>query len=325
MIITIFWIGVFLLSLFILIKASDYFTESAEKIGLYLGIPAFLVGVTIVAVGTSLPELVSSIFAVLKNSSEIVVGNVIGSNIVNIFLVLGIAAIVGKKMKVGYELIHVDLPILIGSAFLLAVMLIDGQFTLFEALICMAGIVIYFTYTYFSQKEHKDAEISKEMKKELKNRKKLGWKPIVMLIVSGIFIYFAAKYTIDSVIRLAEIFSIGKEIIAVSAVALGTSLPELMVSVVAAKKGKPEIAVGNVLGSNIFNAFAVMGIPALIGTIFVPASIITFSLPIMLIGIMIVATLLYFFITQDRLITKWEGLILVLFYVFFIAFLFTIA
>ncbi|HIH69683.1 calcium/sodium antiporter [Methermicoccus shengliensis] len=307
------WLIIFIVSLIVLIKASDYFTDSAEKIGLYFGLPAFIVGVTIVAIGTSLPELVSSIFAVLKGSSEIVVGNVVGSNITNIFLILGIAAIIGKKIKVTYELVHVDLPLLIGSAFLLAVTIWDGIFTLPEALLCIGGIILYLLYTIHTQKEYEDVEIKKEMKEELKKRRKLDWKTLTILIVSAFFIYLGAEYTIESVIKLSKILNIGKEIIAISAVALGTSLPELMVTVSAARKGKPEIAVGNVLGSNIFNALAVMGMPAFFGTLIIPHSILTFGLPMML-----VATLLYFFMTQDKEITKWEGWMLIIFYVFFI-------
>ncbi|MEA3248095.1 MAG: calcium/sodium antiporter [Nanoarchaeota archaeon] len=315
---SIIWIGIFIISLIILIKASDYFTDSAEKIGLYFGLPAFIVGVTIVAIGTSLPELISSIFAVLENSSEIVVGNVIGSNITNIFLVLGIAAIIGKKIKVSYELIHVDLPLLVGSAFLLAVTIWDGIFTLPEALLCIGGMVLYLAYTLNTEREHEDIGIKKEMKKNLK-KKKLDWKILIVLVVSAFFIYLGAKYTIESVIKLSEILSIGKEIIAISVVALGTSLPELMVTVSAARKGRSEMAVGNILGSNIFNIFAVMGIPALIGTLIIPQSILTLGLPMMLI-----ATLLYFFITQDKEITKWEGWLLIIFYVFFIGKLFNL-
>ena len=312
------WIIIFIASLLVLIKASDYFTDSAEKIGLYFGLPAFIVGVTIVAIGTSLPELVSSIFAVLKNSSEIVVGNVVGSNITNIFLILGIAAIIGKKIKVTYEIIHVDLPLLVGSAFLLAVMIWDGNFTLPEALLSIGGIILYLFYTISVEKKHEDIEIEKEMKGKLKKRK-LGWKALIILVVSAFFIYLGAKYTVESVIKLSEILNIGKEIIAISAVALGTSLPELMVTVSATRKGKPEMAVGNVLGSNIFNSFAVMGIPALFGTLIIPHSILTFGLPMMLI-----ATLLYFFITQDKEITKWEGWLFIIFYVFFIGKLFNL-
>lgn len=309
------WIIIFMGSLFVLIKASDYFTESAEKVGIYLGLPAFIVGVTIVSIGTSLPELTSSIFAVLGNSSEIVVGNVVGSNITNIFLVLGAVAILSRKtIKVSFELIHVDLPLLVGSAFLLTVTIYDGVFTLPEALLCLAGLLIYLLYTLSVEKTHEDIEIKKEGRK-----RKLSWKTIFILVVSVFFIYFGARYTIESVIKLSEILDIGKEIIAVSAVALGTSLPELTVSATATRKGKPEIAVGNVLGSNIFNTFAVMGIPALFGTLIIPHSILIFSLPMMLI-----ATLLYFFITQEREITKWEGWLLLIFYVFFIGTLFNL-
>tara|TARA_Y100000310_G_scaffold70474_1_gene66145 strand:- start:6186 stop:7145 length:960 start_codon:yes stop_codon:yes gene_type:complete len=305
-------IAIFIVSLFVLIKSSDYFTDSAEKIGVRLGLPAFIVGVTIVAVGTSLPELISSIFAVLKNSSEIVVGNVVGSNIANIFLILGITAIIGKKIKVTYELIHVDLPILIGSAFLFAVMIWDGVFSLPEALLSIAGIVLYFSYTINTERVHKDKEIKKEMKGELKLKNHI-LKSWGVLIVSTVFIYIGAKYTIESVIGLSSALNIGTEIIAVTAVALGTSLPELAVSITAAKKGKPEMAVGNILGSNIFNTFAVMGIPAVIGTLIIPSSILTFGLPVM-----VIASLLYFFMTQDRRITRWEGYLLLMFYVFFV-------
>jgi len=312
------WIVVFIASLFVLIKASVYLTNSAEKIGLILGMPIFIVGVTIVAIGTSLPELISSIIAVLEDSSEIVVGNVIGSNIANIFLILGIAAIIGKKLKITHEIIHVDLPILVGSAFLFAIVIWDGILTLPEAFLLIMGIVIYFLYIINSEKENKDTEIKKEMKGELR-KKKLEVKTMAILLISAIFIYLGARYTIESIINLSEIFNLKKEIIAVSAMALGTSLPELAVSIVAIRKGKPEIAVGNILGSNIFNTFVVMGVPALIGTLIIPASIITFSLPIMLI-----ATLLFFFITIDKVVTRWEGWMLILFYILFIGKLFNL-
>jgi len=313
------WIIVFAVSLFVLIKASDYFTHSAEKIGLYFGLPVFIIGVTIVAIGTSLPELISSIFAVLEGYSEIVVGNVVGSNIANIFLILGIAAIVSKKLRITYEIIHVDLPILVGSAFLFTVMIFDGVFTIPEALLSLIGISVYFFYILSSEKRHEDTDIKKEMKGELRKKKELDTKTWIILVVSTFFIYIGAKYTIESVIQLSGIFDIGTEIIALGVVALGTSLPELTVSIVAAKKGKPEIAVGNILGSNIFNTFVVMGVPALFGVLIIPQSILSFALPMML-----VATLLFFFMTREKEVSKWEGYLLLLFYVFFIGKLFSL-
>jgi cation:H+ antiporter len=311
------WAIILAVSLFVLIKASQYFTESAEKIGLFFGMPIFIVGVTIVAVGTSLPELISSIFAVLENSSEIVVGNVVGSNIANIFLILGITAIIGKRLKITYEILHVDLPILVASAFLLTVVIWDGTVTLPEAVLLILGIIVYFSYTLSLKAKHKDIRVITGENSEKIIKKGLDGKIIFILVVSTFFIYAGAKYTVESVINLSEILNLGKEIIAVSAVALGTSLPELAVSLTALRKGKPEIAVGNVLGSNIFNTFVVMGAPAFFGALVVPSSILAFSLPIML-----MATLLFLFITQAKVVTKWEGYMLVLFYVFFIGKLF---
>jgi cation:H+ antiporter len=302
------WGIIFVISLFVLVKAAGYFTDSAEKIGLYFGLSDFIVGVTIVAFGTSLPEIISSIFAVLGNSSEIVIGNVLGSNITNIFLVIGLAAIIGGKLKIIYEIIHIDLPLLMGSAFFLTATIWDGVFTLPEAILCLAGTVVYFLHALSTKKKSAGIETEQELK-----RRNIERKTIIILFISAFFIFLGGKYTIESVIKLSEILNISKDIIAASAIALGTSLPELVVTITAARKGKPEIAIGNVLGSNIFNALAVMGIPALIGTLTIPQNILTFALPMMLI-----ASLLFFFMSQDKEITRWEGWLLLIFYAFYI-------
>jgi len=312
------WSLVLIISLITLIKASGYFTEASERIGLVFGLPAFIIGVTIVAVGTSLPELVSSIFAVLKGSSEIVVGNVIGSNITNIFLILGITAIISKKVKTNYRFIHVDLLFLVGSSLFLAATIWDSVFTSAEAVLCLLGLIIYSTYIVKTEREGRktpaEEETEKEIKEEIKEEIKLEQKTLIKFIISMFFIYLGADYTIEAAIKISDAINIGKEVIALGAVAFGTSLPELVVSISAVRSGKPEIAVGNILGSNIFNTFAVMGIPAFIGTITIPSSILTFALPIMLI-----ATLLYYFIIHDEEFANWEGWFLILFYLFFIS------
>jgi cation:H+ antiporter len=309
----ILWILVFVVSLYILIQSSNFFTRAARNIGLSFGIPDFIIGLTIVAIGTSLPEIVSSIFAVMSGSSQIVVGNVVGSNVTNIFLVVGIAALIGKKIQITYELIHIDLPLLMGSALFLAVTVWDGSFTLFEAILCLAGVVVYMLHAVFTKEKRS------RMVHGRGQRKRLSWQTVVMLILSVLFIYVGGKYTIEAVIKLSELLRIGTEVIAASVIALGTSLPELAVTVAAARQGRPEIAVGNVIGSNIFNALAVMGIPALLGTLVIPQSIIMFGIPIMLI-----ASLLFFFMVQDKEITQWEGWLLLIFYVFFIGKLFAV-
>ncbi|KPK72172.1 conjugal transfer protein TraR [candidate division WOR_3 bacterium SM23_60] len=311
--VVIVWVVVFAASLYILIQSSDYFTRAAGQIGLAFGLPDFLVGLTIIAIGTSLPEIVSSLFAVLSGSSQIVVGNVVGSNVTNVFLVIGVAALIGKKIEITYELIHIDLPLLMGSALFLAVTVWDGSFTLFEAILCLAGVVVYMLHAVFT-KEKRSAATRRRLQ-----RKRINWQTVATLVASALFIYVGGKYTIDAVIALSEVLRIGTEVIAASVIALGTSLPELAVTIAAARQGRPEIAVGNVIGSNIFNALAVMGIPALLGNLVIPNNIITFGIPMMLI-----ASLLFFFMGQDKEITQWEGWLLIIFYVFFIGKLFAV-
>lgn len=305
------WIIVFFISLAVLIKASDYFIESAEIIGWRLNIPKFVIGATIVALGTSLPELVSSIVAVLQNASEIVAGNVIGSNITNILLILGVAGVAFKGMEISRKVVKIDLPVLVISALMLVITIFDGEFTLTDALIFVLVLIFYNVYILNVKGDRL------EIGNETSDGSKFSWKTVVVLLGSLVFIFLGAKYTVDSVIIIAEILNVGKEIIAITAVAFGTSLPELIVSLAAVKKNNPEMVLGNIVGSNIFNTLAVMGIPALFGKLVIPPSIITFALPVMCI-----ATLLLLLFSFDRKITKVEAILLIVFYFIFIAGLF---
>ena len=293
-------LGLFALALTVLLKGSDFFIDAAEKIGLSLGISPFVIGVTIVAAGTSLPELAASIVAVLDGNPEIVVGTVVGSNIANILLVLGTVAIVAKYIRMDYNVMDVDMPLLVCSALLLWYVLYDSVVSIPEALVLIAGLII-FLITSFSSSE-KDESI----------RPKAGWKAYAMLAVGGVMIYFGADYTVLAITRLAEAAGIGQGVVALTLVALGTSLPEVVVSIAAARKGKPGIAVGNVLGSNIFNTYAVIGIPSLIAPLTVPEDISAFGLPFML-GV----TFLFAIVSVSNRISRWEGVMLLLFYAFF--------
>lgn len=309
------WFGIFAVSLFVLLKASQYFTDSAEKIGLMLGISQFIMGVTIVAIGTSLPELVSSIVAVIDDSTEIVSGNVLGSNIANIFLILGIASIMGGQFKIKTNLLPVDLPIMMTSAFFLALTIWDGIFSFGEAILFVASFIIFILYAANSGKT-----IDKKIT-EMEDNEKMPFrvKPILIMILSAVFVYLGATYTIEAVIKISKIFQVGTEVIAMSAVAVGTSLPELAVTISAVKKKNPEMVVGNILGSNIFNAFAVMGIPGLIAELKVPGSLLSVGLPVML-----AASILFLVVIVDRQVSKWEGWMFLVFYGFFLGKIFNL-
>lgn len=303
------WLIVFVISLVVLLKASDFFIDAAEKISLFLGVPPFIIGVTIVALGTSLPELVSSIIAVLNDASEIVVSNVVGSNIANTLLVMGTVAVIGRRLVLKLNLSKMDIAMFLGSAILLCITVWDGQFTFLEGLFCIAGLLAYLFSTFDSGRKIRN------LQKADGNyvKPKLEWQVIPILIASGFFIYLAAKYNIESIIILSALLNIGTDVIAQSAVAVGTSLPELLVSISAVKKNNAEMAVGNILGSNIFNIFAVMGIPAMIGTLTIPKEVLTFSIPIM-----VISTILYFYIISNKRVSWGQGVYLLLFYLFFI-------
>lgn len=299
------FLGLFVVSLTVLLKASDWFVDSAEEIGLSLGISPFIIGVTIVAFGTSLPELAASVAAVLAGESELVISNVVGSNITNIALVLGLVAVLVKQIQLEYNIWHIDMPYLWGSAFLLWFAVDDGFFSLFEALLFLVGIIIFLAYSFKGESDGIAEKI---------DRVKASAKAYLLLAIGGILVWLSADYTITAIKKLSEIAGISSTVIGLSAMALGTSLPEVIVSLNAARKGKTSIAVGNVLGSNIFNTYIVMAVPSFFGNLVIPVSINAFFLPMM-----IAMTILFGIMANNKKITRWEGLVLLMFYVLFLA------
>lgn len=306
----ILWLVVFVVAIALLVKGSDWFTEGAERLGVRFGVSPFIIGVTVISIGTSLPELASSVAAVLHGEAIIVAGNVIGSNIANILLILGLGAIFAGHLTTKRDLGKVDIPILFGGTFLLVLMSLNGSFAWYEALILLFGYAVYLHFLFRSG-EHIDETITPAMRKEAKER--LLARIILPLLGGGLLIYFGADWTVRSVIAIAELTGVTSAVIATTAVALGTSLPELFVTVMAGLKGKHEIAIGNIVGSNIFNVYGIMGIAGLFGTLPIAGSLLTFALPML-----VVATFMFHLVMGNRTITKWEGWTLLLLYAFFI-------
>jgi cation:H+ antiporter len=310
------WLIVFVISLAVLVKGADWLLSSAEKIGLVAGLSPFIIGVTIVGLGTSFPELISSLVAVFKNVTEIVPANAIGSNIANILLVVGIASIVGRRLTVSKSLIDLDLPLLAISTVLFLGVVWDKQVTFFESLLLLVAYGVYLLYTIM----HKDDEdLPGEKKDKPSARPKLVVMDFVFLGLGIIGLVLGAKYLVDSVIKLSEIINIGAGAIAITAVAIGTSLPELLVSIKAAKQGKSEVALGNIFGSNVFNILVVIGIPGLIKTLHLDQATFAIGVPTMAL-----ATLLFVISGISRRIHMWEGAFYLLLYVLFVAKLFNL-
>lgn len=295
------YLALFIVSLAVLVFASDWFIGAAEKIGLGFGISPFVIGVTIVAFGTSLPELAASISGIYQGASDVVIGNVVGSNITNILLVLGLTAVVGKGIDLKFNVMQNDMPMLFASAFILYFMIQDLEVTNIEAIILLVMLVVFLIN---SVKSGMDGE-QKAEKADLKT-----WG---MLFLGGVLVTVGAKYTIVGMMEISKMAGISTYVITVTAGALGTSLPEVVVSIAAARRGQHAIAVGNVLGSNIFNTYAVIGIPTLLKSIEIPEKTLGFGAPFM-----VAVTILFGMVCISKKITKWEGMTLLVFYVFFI-------
>ncbi len=303
---------IFIVSLATLLFASKHFTLAAERIGLSMNMSPFMVGVVIVAIGTSLPELISGIFASLEGKPEIVIGNIIGAHVSNIFFVLGITTLISKKsIKLGEEYIFIDLHFMLGSATMLVLFLFDGLITWSEGLILLIGFIVYQFYLFRSEKPKAMHTINDE--DVLKQQKKFFGRDFAVIAVSAAFVFLGAKFTISSVVDIATILGVNEALIGLTVMSLGTTLPELAVSISAARAGKPEMAVGNILGSCIFNVFAVGGIASIIHPISLPSELQTIS-----ISFLIVASVFFYLLSQDKKVSRFEGMLFLLFYLIFL-------
>lgn len=254
-----FWVVVFLLGMAALVKGADVLLDMAKKIGERLGLSSFAIGVVIVGFGTSLPELISSAVAQLSGASDIVAGNVMGSNITNILLIGGVSVVLARGLKLNLDDLEFDVGWLIASTFMLGWVLWDMLITPMEALMLLFILSLYmlaiFAFNADNQKHRPQHDRAHNI--TIKDYVLLG---------TGFALLLAGAYaTVEAAVEIATILNVATGVIALLAIALGTSLPELMVTIKAAMKGSADIAIGNIFGSNVFNVFAVLGLPGLLG------------------------------------------------------------
>ena len=254
----------------LLVKGADYFVEGASSIAKKLRIPTFVIGLTIVAFGTSAPELAVSISAALKGSNDIAIGNVVGSNIFNTLVVLGASAAI-TPIAVEKGIIKKDYPLSIFAAILLGVLSLD--MILFKApamtLSRVDGIILlvafaFFMYTTVKAGLKQRAAANPEHEEALANMYMPAWKSILILVVGLAGIVIGGDLSVEGAKEIARAFGLSEALIGLTIVAFGKSLPELVTSIIAARKGESDIAVGNVIGSNIFNIFFILGVSATI-------------------------------------------------------------
>lgn len=238
----------FALALAALLVAAHYFSGAAERLGLAFGMSPFVVGVFIVAIGTSLPELVASLIAVSNGTSEIVAGNVLGANAANLLLILGAVSVVvpSGRLLLGEQYLFIDLHFLLGATLALGTAMADGEVTRVEGVLLLLAYAVYVAYLLA---EGRTGTAESAVEKGLPDESTRIWRDLLVLAAGGVAIYLAGDQTISALERVASDLAISPAVASVTILAIGTTLPELAVSVTAARRGMASLAVGNILGS----------------------------------------------------------------------------
>ncbi|MBQ6843802.1 MAG: calcium/sodium antiporter [Agathobacter sp.] len=248
-------IGLLVIGFTMLVKGADYFVDGAAGIATKFGIPQLVVGLTIVAMGTSAPEAAVSITGALHGAADISIGNVVGSNILNILIILGITGFI-TTVAVQKSTLMIEMPFMLAITVLLIILGMSGnELTFVEGVIFWICFIAYLAYLYVLAKKGIEEEATED---------RPVWKLILFIFVGGAVVVWGANISVDAATTIAQAIGISERFIGLTIVALGTSLPELVASVTAARKGNADIAIGNIVGSNIFNILFVLGTSALI-------------------------------------------------------------
>lgn len=305
----VFLILLFFGSVYLLIKSSDYFVDAASIIADKLGISHFIIGLTLVSIGTSLPELGAAIVAALSDNSEIVIGNIIGSNIANIAFVLGVGVLIAS-IKIKKSFFMVDAPLLLIVTSIFIVLGLDGSYNFLDGILLL--LLFLFYIAFLLEREDVVSEAAESVEFPRKDHNILLNLSIIGLSIA--VLYFSAKGLVFSGVGIASILGISHSTIGLVGIAIGTSLPELAVTIASAKKGNTELLLGNVIGSNISNILLIGGIAALITPVIVSYSIMYFIYPILA----FVTILLLIFMRLRTEFKQLEGVSFLLIYMFFL-------
>ncbi len=309
---------VLLLGLVLLVAGAEALVRGASQFAALLGLSPLLIGLTIVAYGTSSPELAVGLHSSMAGQSDIALGNVIGSNICNILLILGLSAMI-SPLRVSSQLIRLDVPLMIGVSVLMFFFGLDGTIGRSDGVILFLGGVLYTVFLIYQSYKEKNPEVQDEYTKEYGTSGSMSWQQGLLnfaLLLGGFaLLLVGSRLLVTNATKIAQAMGISQLVIGLTIIALGTSLPELATSVVASIRGEQDIAVGNVVGSNIFNILAVLGLCAAIapGGINLSSAALRLDIPVMI--AVAIACLPIFF--TDNIVSRWEGL---LFLSYFIAY-----
>ncbi len=304
-----------LAGLVLLTFGADVLVKGASSLAGSLGISPLIIGLTVVAFGTSAPEMSVSVSSAFKGSAEIAVGNVVGSNIFNVLFILGVSAI-AASLVVQKQLVRFDIPIMIYASFMVLLMCIDGQISRFDGLLLFAGII---AYTVFLIKEaRREGVLVVEGGDDIAPPQPL-WKNIILIVVGLVMLVVGSQWLVDGAVEIAKYFGLSELVIGLTIVAAGTSLPELATSVMASLKGERDIAIGNIVGSNIFNIGAVLGLSSIVAPqgLSVANSLLTIDIPVMILVALVCLPVLL----SNYTITRTDGVAFLACYVVYVTYI----
>ena len=299
----------------ILVWSADKFVEGAASTAKHLGMPSLLIGILIVGFGTSAPEMVVSAIAAMEGNPALALGNALGSNIVNIALILGITAIVAP-ITVNSKIVKKEIPLLLLIVLASGYLLLDNSLTLVEGIVLISGFFTLIAWSIVSAFRGRGDTLEAEMDSELIEHEMTLKAGIIWLIIGLVLLIASSRLLVWGAVGVAHEFGVSDLIIGLTIVALGTSLPELAASVIAARKGEHDIAIGNVVGSNMFNILAVIGIATIIAPMNgIPVEVLNRDWIVMFVLTIALLVMAYGFRNKEGKITRFEGMILVVCYI----------
>jgi cation:H+ antiporter len=315
-------LGLVVLGLVLLVVGAEILVRGAARLAARVGISPLIIGLTIVAYGTSSPEMAVSLQASFSNQADISIGNVVGSNIFNVLGILGASAVL-TPLVVAQQLVRLDVPIMIGVSVLALFLGKDGNIGKLDGGLLFMGAIVYTAFLIYQSRREKDASVQDEYAQEYGDRSSTAlhqWLKNAAFIIGGLaLLILGSRWLVEGAIAIAQAWGINELIIGLTIVAVGTSLPEAATSLIASLRGQRDIAVGNVVGSNIFNILAVLGLAGLLSPngVAVQASALRFDIPVM-IAVAVACVPIFF---TGNIISRWEGLLFLVYYVAYTTYL----
>lgn len=309
------------LGLVLLVFGADLLVKGAARLAGNFGVPALVIGLTVVAFGTSAPELAVSVKAAYSGQAELAIANVVGSNIFNVLFILGLAALI-SPLIISHQLIRQDVPLMVGASVVLVLMTLNNAIERWEAVILLLGLIAYTTFLFYQGRKKgvdtSDGEVEKMLKAKVPT-----WQNVLLVIGGLILLVLGARWLVQSAVEIATLFGVNEAVIGLTIVAAGTSLPEVVTSIVATIRGERDIAVGNVVGSNIFNILCVIGLSGLVSPnpLLAGEQMAMIDIPVML-GVALLCVPLFF---AGATLTRIDGGVFLVLYVAYVWFLIALA